>query len=78
MLKTSIIQILDYPQIPLEPSNQKNKIKILLVISIIGIGFGITLSLLREYIEHSNPENRKKLRRVKNLIIKNMPQQQTN
>ena len=70
--KTSIIQILDYPQIPLEPSNRKNKISILLVVSILGLGFGITLSLLREYIEHSNPEDRKKLRRVKNLIIKKL------
>jgi len=70
--KTSIIQILDYPQIPLDPSNRKNKISILLVVSILGLGFGIALSLLREYIEHSNPEDRKKLRRVKNLIIKKL------
>ena len=70
--KTSIIQILDYPQIPLEPSNRRNKVVALILASFLGLGFGITLSLLREYIEHSNPDDRKKLRRVKNLIIKKL------
>ncbi len=68
--KTSIIQILDYPQIPLEPSNRRNKIFTLLLVSIIGLGFGITISLSREYIEHSNIDERKKLRQGKRLLIK--------
>ena len=70
MLKTSIIQILDYPQLPLEPSNERNKISILLLVSILGLGFGILISLSREYIEHSNIDDRKKLRQGKRLMIK--------
>tara|TARA_Y100000588_G_scaffold49274_2_gene46397 strand:- start:1461 stop:2888 length:1428 start_codon:yes stop_codon:yes gene_type:complete len=68
--KASIIQVLDYPNLPLDPSNQKNKIKILLISIFIGFSSGILISLIREYIEHSHPNTRRQLRSGKNLVFK--------
>jgi len=68
--KASIIQVLDYPNLPLDPSNQKNKIYILLISVIIGFSSGILISLIREYIEHSHPNTRRQLRSGKNLVLK--------
>ena len=68
--KASIIQVLDYPNLPLDPSNQKNKIKTLLISIFIGFSSGILISLIREYIEHSHPNTRRQLRSGKNLVLK--------
>jgi len=68
--KASIIQVLDYPNLPLDPDNQKNKIHILFISVVLGFSSGILISLIREYIEHSHPDTRRQLRRGKNLVFK--------
>jgi len=68
--KASIIQVLDYPNLPLDPDNQKNKIYILFISVVLGLSSGILISLIREYIEHSHPDTRRQLRRGKNLVFK--------
>jgi len=68
--KASIIQVLDYPNLPLDPDNQKNKIYILFISVVLGLSSGILISLIREYIEHSHPDTRRQLRRGRNLVFK--------
>jgi uncharacterized protein involved in exopolysaccharide biosynthesis len=62
--ETSIVQILDKPQVPLGPSNKNLKLKVLLA-GIFGVGMGILLGFVRSYINHSDVGERKKIRRVK-------------
>ena len=65
----SVIQILDKPQVPLSKSGKNLKGNVFLA-GILGIGLGILLGFARSYLDNSNIEERKKLRRVKNFIKK--------
>jgi uncharacterized protein involved in exopolysaccharide biosynthesis len=67
--KTSIVQILDKPQVPLGPSNIKLKSSVMLA-GVLGVGLGILLGLIRSYLNSSDIDERKKLRRVKHLFKK--------
>jgi uncharacterized protein involved in exopolysaccharide biosynthesis len=67
--ETSIVQVLDEPQAPLNPSNKKIKNAILLS-AVLGLGIGIILGFIRSYLDNSNISERKKLFRVKNFIKK--------
>ena len=67
--ETSIVQILDNPQLPLNPSN-KNLIQSVMLAGILGIGLGIIIGFGRVYIHTSDMGERKKLRRVKHLFNK--------
>jgi len=67
--ESSIFQILDEPQIPLGPSNKN--IKLNLVLSGIVAGFvSVFLAFFRGYINNENKDERKKLRRIRNIIYK--------
>jgi len=65
----SIVQILDPPEIPLDPSN-KNITLTVLSSGFLGIIFGIVIGLFRSYLNNSDVDERRKLRRVKNFVKK--------
>ena len=66
--KTSIIQMLDKPQIPLGPNNKNLKRGIILS-SLIGIGLGIFLGFIRYYfVDVGDREDRRKYRKGKNFL----------
>ena len=67
--ESSIVQVLDMPQLPLGPSNKNLKLSVLLSI-FLGLGMGIIIGLLRSYLNNDNMDERKKLRRVKNFVKK--------
>jgi uncharacterized protein involved in exopolysaccharide biosynthesis len=67
--ESSIVQILDMPQMPLRPFNKNIKLSLLLG-SILGIALGILFSFIRSYLEGSDKEERKKLRRLKYFLKK--------
>lgn len=67
--ETSIVQVLDKPQVPLNPSNKNLKLSVLLA-GILGIGLGIMIGFIRAYADNSDMDERKKLRRVKHLFKK--------
>jgi len=67
--EASIVQVLDKPQVPLIPSNKKLKLNVI-VAGILGIGLGITIGFIRAYVDNSDMDERKKLRRVKHLFKK--------
>jgi len=69
--KTTIVQILDEPQIPLSASNKNLKLNVLIA-GILGIGFGIMVSFVRSYADNSDMDERKKLRRVKYFLEKKL------
>jgi len=67
--ETSVIQILDVPQIPLEPSN-KNLILSVFLSLLFGGGLGIFFGFFRSYLNNNDMEERKKLRRIKHFLKK--------
>jgi len=67
--EASIVQILDKPQIPLGPSNKNLRLSVLLA-GMLGIGLGIVLGFIRSYLNNSDMDERRKLRRVRNFIKK--------
>jgi len=66
---SSIVQILDKPQIPLGPSN-KNLKQSVLSAGILGLGLGILFGFFRSYLNNKDLVERKKFRRIKHLIKK--------
>jgi len=67
--ESSIVQVLDAPQIPLGPSNVNTKTSVLFS-AIFGILFGIIIGFIRAYTNNDDIDERKKLRRVKHFIKK--------
>ena len=67
--ESSIVQILDTPQIALAPSNKNLKLSVLLA-GVLGLGLGIMLGFVRSYTHNSDLDERKKLRRVKHFFKK--------
>tara|TARA_Y100000590_G_C15726319_1_gene1015375 strand:- start:47 stop:1483 length:1437 start_codon:yes stop_codon:yes gene_type:complete len=67
--ESSIIQILDTPQIPLSSFN-KNIKKNVFISGLLGIIIGIIVGFARAYADNPDIGERKKLRRVKFLFIK--------
>jgi len=67
--EASIVQILDKPQVPLGPSNSKLISNVILA-GIFGLGLGILLGFFRSYLNNSDMDERKKLRRTKHFFKK--------
>ena len=61
--QVSVVQVLDYPKIPLVRSNN-NKVLALLSAGIIGIIIGIGLGLLRSFFSYADIDERKKFRKI--------------
>jgi len=67
--KASIVQVLDRPTVAFDSSN-KNLILSLLLSIILGAGAGIFIGFFRSYLDNSELEERKKLRRIKHFFKK--------
>ena len=67
--EASIVQVLDYPQVPLKPNDKNLKFSVLLA-GFLGISLGIMLGFIRSYSNNSDKDERKKLRRVKYFFWK--------
>ena len=67
--EASIVQILDEPQVSINPSN-KNLILSVFLSAFFGVLSGIIIGFVRSYLDNSNIEERKKLRRVKHFFKK--------
>ena len=65
----SVFQILDYPELPLRPSNRNFLIDLFRGL-IIGTFFGVLLSLVRSYINSDDINERKKIRKVRSFLKK--------
>jgi uncharacterized protein involved in exopolysaccharide biosynthesis len=65
----SIVQILDKPQVPLGPSNINLRLSVLLA-GVFGLVLGILLGFVRSYLDNSDMDERKKLRRIKHFTKK--------
>ena len=63
-VQTSILQILDKPQLPLWPSNKNIRLSIVLSM-FFGFGLGVLLGFFRSYFKTPDINERKKLRRGK-------------
>ena len=67
--ETSVVQVLDGPQVPLGSFNKNLQSSVLLA-GVFGVGLGILLGFLRAYVNNSDIDERRKLRRVRNFIKK--------
>jgi len=65
----SVVQVLDRPAIPFNPSN-KNLILSVILSFILGGGLGIMIGFIRSYLDNNDMEERKKLRRTKHFLKK--------
>tara|TARA_Y100000741_G_scaffold221179_1_gene168562 strand:- start:891 stop:2336 length:1446 start_codon:yes stop_codon:yes gene_type:complete len=69
--EASIVQVLDSPQTPLSPANKDLKGNVLLA-GVLGLILGIILGFVRSYLDSSDINERKKLRRVKHFFKKKL------
>ncbi|MDD9888390.1 MAG: hypothetical protein OXU46_07190, partial [Candidatus Marinimicrobia bacterium] len=67
--KSSIVQVLDMPQIALGPSNKNLLLSVVLSL-ILGVGLGFLFGFFRSYLDNNDMEERKKLRRIKHFMKK--------
>jgi len=65
----SVFQVLDGPEIPLGPSNKNLRASLIIAI-VFGLGLGVIIAFLRGYVNNSDLEERKKIRRGKNFFRK--------
>jgi len=68
--ESDYVVVLDPPEAPLIRSKPNRK-KMVIFAGIFGIGFGIVMGFLREYIENSDQFVQEKMSKVKSLLIKN-------
>ena len=69
--KSSIVQIVDPPQIPLKDFNI-NLISNILLAGFMGIMLGIIIAFIRSFFKTEDIDDRKKFRRIKNFIKKKL------
>tara|TARA_Y100000590_G_scaffold346139_1_gene396302 strand:- start:63502 stop:64941 length:1440 start_codon:yes stop_codon:yes gene_type:complete len=67
--KGSVIQVLDSPEAPLDPSNKNLKTSLFLS-SFLGVVIGIMFGFIRKYFNNNDMDERRKLRRVKTFMKK--------
>ncbi|MDP7037136.1 MAG: Wzz/FepE/Etk N-terminal domain-containing protein [Candidatus Marinimicrobia bacterium] len=67
--ESSVVQVLDRPAVAISSSN-KNLVLSVILSFILGIGLGIMIGFVRSYLDNSNIDERKKLRRVKHFFKK--------
>ena len=67
--ETSIVQILDRPQVPLRPSNINLKLSVISSAAL-GLVVGLLFGFVRSFLESNDMQERKKYRRIKHFIKK--------
>ena len=69
--ESDYVIILDTPDKPLYPDKPKKK-KMVILAGILGIGLGMILAFIKEFVKNRDEEEREKISEVKSLIIKNI------
>jgi uncharacterized protein involved in exopolysaccharide biosynthesis len=69
--ESEYVVILDSPEIPLRRSKPSKK-QLVIISGILGIGLGIFLAFVREFISNSKKEEKDKISEAKTLILKNI------
>lgn len=69
--ESSVVQILDYPIVPLAPSNKKTKLAVLLS-GFLGVGLGVVLAFVKGYTEKADEEEKKKMGEIKSQFWGNV------
>ena len=69
--ESDYVVILDTPDTPLYPDKPQKKLMVILA-GILGIGSGMILAFIKEFVRNRDEEEREKLSEVKSLIIKNI------
>ena len=67
--ESSVVQVLDMPVVALGPFNINLK-KTIMVSFVGGIGLGLLLALIRSFINSNNVDERRKIRRTRNFLLK--------
>ena len=71
--ESDYVIILDAPEAPLHPS-KPNKKGILITAGLLGLGIGMALALIREYVTNNKNVEKEKMNEAKSLIKKNILQ----
>jgi capsule polysaccharide export protein KpsE/RkpR len=69
--ESEYVIILDNPNIPLYPSKPKKKLMVIMA-GFLGIGLGMVLAFVLEYIQNSKNDDKKKLNKIKLLLLENI------
>jgi len=69
--ESDYVVILDPPEAPLKRSGPKKR-KMVIFAGFLGIGLGLAIGFLKEYIEESKNEDREKFIQIKSLVLKNL------
>jgi len=67
--ETSIVQVLDKPQLAMGPSNKNIKLSVIMA-GVVGFALGIIFAFFRSFIYNSRVAERKKIRRIKLFLKK--------
>ena len=67
--QVTVVQILDYPKIPLQRSNN-NKAMALVSSAFVGVILGVIIGFLRSFFSYADKNERKKFRRIKYFLFK--------
>lgn len=65
--QTSVMQVLDYPQVAIDSSNINTRVSVFISI-IVGLAIGITLGFFRNYLDNDDLGERKRIRKIKSLF----------
>jgi len=69
--ESDYVVVLDSPEIPLQRSNSNRKLTVILS-GLLGLGLGITLAFVREYVTNSDKEVKDKMSEAMALVLKNI------
>jgi tyrosine-protein kinase Etk/Wzc len=69
--ESDYVVILDSPEVPLKRS-KPNKRLIVILAGFLGLGLGMVLAFIREYVTNSDKEEKDKLFEAKSLVFKNL------
>ncbi len=65
--QTSVMQILDYPQLAIDADNINTRMNLILAV-IIGVSLGVGMAFARNYINNDDISERKRIRKIKLLL----------
>ena len=69
--ESDYVVVLDPPEVPLRPS-KPNKISMVILAGILGIGLGMALAFMKEFAVNSDKEEKDKMSEAKSLVLKNL------
>lgn len=69
--ESSIVQVLDYPHVPFNPSNKRTKL-VAILSGLLGVGLGVVMAFVKGYTENADEEEKKKIGEVKTQFRTNI------